>query len=345
MVTGNAAAPTSGSEAGVITEASGGGVSDRVLPRIGYVAFCQVVPDCGRADMVGNLREGLGKVVDVVDLWGQHRGREAACDAVLAMDCAISVTEPYFIYLCSERDDSIRPDPTTYRRAVGVFAENHRLAECLVQATGISRAKIHVILPAVTARHDLPSIPAPRLRQAPRRRLLLRVSDGCAQQLRAEAVRCVLDALQILRSEYDARIHLLISGVESWPLTDTQPDGVSVCGVSARGETALLDSHDILVVPAGPEFAGLPEALSRGVPCVVDRRIAMSEAITSGVTGAVIDGKDAREVAKAIASVLSNDEVYYNCYERASAMAAYFSWERVARQVAYVISREVGFTM
>ena len=78
---------------------------------------------------------------------------------------------------------------------------------------------------------------------------------------------------------------------------------------------------------------------------MVDRRIAMSEAITSGVTGAVIDGKDAREVAKAIASVLSNDEVYYNCYERASAMAAYFSWERVARQVAYVISREVGFTM
>jgi hypothetical protein len=70
----------------------------------------------------------------------------------------------------------------------------------------------------------------------------------------------------------------------------------------------------------------------------------MSEAIMPAVTGALIDGEDARELADAVASVLGNDELYRNCYERAPAMAAYFSWERVARQVAYVISREVGFT-
>ena len=106
----------------------------------------------------------------------------------------------------------------------------------------------------------------------------------------------------------------------------------------------LLDSHDLLVVPPGMEFAGLPEALSRGVPCVSAWESEMSEAITPEVTGALIDGENAHELADAIASALGNDELYRNCYQRAPAMAAYFSWERVARQIAYVISREVGFT-
>jgi glycosyltransferase involved in cell wall biosynthesis len=68
----------------------------------------------------------------------------------------------------------------------------------------------------------------------------------------------------------------------------------------------------------------------------------MSEAITPGVTGAIVDNGNEDELAAAIVSVLANDDIYRSCYERAPAMAAYFSWERVAQQVAHVISREVG---
>ena len=68
----------------------------------------------------------------------------------------------------------------------------------------------------------------------------------------------------------------------------------------------------------------------------------MSEAITPGVTGTIIDDVSARGLAVAIASVLANDDIYRSCFERSPAMAAYFSWERVARQVTHVISREVG---
>jgi glycosyltransferase involved in cell wall biosynthesis len=137
-----------------------------------------------------------------------------------------------------------------------------------------------------------------------------------------------------------------MSGIESWPLADSPPDGVSLRGVLPAGEAiALLDSHDLLVVPSGIEFAGLPEALSRGVPCVAARASEMSEAITPEVTGALIGGQNARELADAVVSVIVNDELYQNCYQRAPAMAAYFSWERVARQVAYVISREVGLVL
>jgi hypothetical protein len=269
-----------------------------------------------------------------------------ACDAVLAMDCTSPVSEPYFIYLCPEQHGMAPAGPAVYGRATGVFAENGRLAHCLAEDAGIPREKIHVIPPAVAARQDFPSVPPPRLRPAQRRHLLLRVSDGCGEQLSPQQVRCVLDALQILRLEHDARISLTISGLETWPLAGSTPDGVSLRGVLPAGEAmALLDSHDLLVVPPGLEFAGLPEALSRGVPCVAARSSEMSEVITPEVTGALIDGEDARELADAVASVLGNDELYGNCYQRAPAIAAYFSWERVARQVAYVISREVGFTV
>jgi len=267
-----------------------------------------------------------------------------ACDAVLALDCASPVPEPYFIYLCPEQDNVALADPAVYERAVGLFAENGRLAHCLAEGAGIPREKIHVIPPAVAARQDLPSIRPPRLRQAPRRRLLLRVSDGCAQHLSSQRLRCVLDALAILRLEHDAQVSLTIFGLGNWPMAGSPPDGVSIRGIVPAGEAIeLLDSHDLLVVPPGIEFAGLPEALSRGVPGVAARASEMSEAITPEVTGALVGGEDARELADAVASVLGNDELYRNCYQRAPGMAAYFSWERVARQVAYVISREVGF--
>jgi D-inositol-3-phosphate glycosyltransferase len=95
-------------------------------------------------------------------------------------------------------------------------------------------------------------------------------------------------------------------------------------------------------VPSGLGSDGLPEALSRGVPCVASRASEMSDAIKPGVTGVVVADGNAGELAAAIASVLSNDDIYRSCFERAPAMAAYFSWERVARQVTYVISREIG---
>jgi glycosyltransferase involved in cell wall biosynthesis len=181
------------------------------------------------------------------------------------------------------------------------------------------------------------------MREAPRRKVLLCVSDYGSQHISTKSVRLVLDVLDILREKRDPRISLTISGLENFPTVGSLPDGVTFRGAPlAEERMALFDSHDLLVVPADLGFHGLPEALSLGVPCVAARTSEMSEAITSGVTGAVISDGDAFEMAAAIASVLANDDIYRRCFERAPGMAAYFSWERVARQVTHVISREVG---
>jgi hypothetical protein len=328
-----------GSGAGVVTKPYSGGIAYRIRPCIGYAALCRAIPDCGRTSFAGSLRAGLGKVADVVDIWDASGGQVAACDAVLAMDCARLVPEPYFIYLCPEQGNVPRTDPAVYKRAVGLFAGNGRLARLLAEGAGIPREKIHVIAPAVAARQDSPRY----VREAPHRKLLLCVSDCGTQCVDLEPVRMVLDALDILRRKYDSQISLTISGLEKWTKVGSALDGVRFRNAPVAAETiALFDSHDLLVVPPGLGSNGLPEALSRGVPCVAASASEMSEAITSKVTGAIVENGNEDEWAAAIASVLGNDDIYRNCYERAPAMAAYFSWERVARQVAHVISREVG---
>ena len=57
----------------MITKPSWGEIADEVRPCIGYAALCQAVPDCRRS-AAGSLREGLGKVADVVDIWGAPGG-------------------------------------------------------------------------------------------------------------------------------------------------------------------------------------------------------------------------------------------------------------------------------
>jgi glycosyltransferase involved in cell wall biosynthesis len=67
----------------------------------------------------------------------------------------------------------------------------------------------------------------------------------------------------------------------------------------------------------------------------------MPEIVTPGVSGALIDKDDEHELATAIAAVLANDELYKKCHERAPLMAAYFSWERTARDITQIITQRV----
>lgn len=325
------------------TKPSWDGNADEGRPCIGYVALCQGVPGCGKS--AGCLRESLGKVAKVVDIWGVPGERVPTCDAVLAMECVSLAPEPYFIYMCQEQGNPAPIDPAVYDRAVGLFAENGRLAQWLAEGMGIPREKIHVIPPAIAACQSSLRVQVTHLREAPRRRLLLCVSDcdSGGQPVSQEPVRLVLDALDILRQRHELQIRLTIAGLENWPAAGFPPDGVTFRDAPrAEEKLAFFDSHDLLVVPPGVGFGGLPEAFTLGIPCVAAHASEMSDAITPGVTGIVIDDVNASELAAAIASVLGNDSIYRSCLERAPAMAAYFSWERVARQVSHVISREVG---
>ena len=383
-----------------------------VRPRIGYAAFWEKVPDRQWPGTVRNLREGLEKVADVVDIgvWpsnltrvalkgmstryrhgrltnnygqsrlahaymtqGLKRGlkknfKDARCDAVLMIDCIASVPEPFFIYVHNSRDSLIALDAPArmsslrsgalqdmqqhrgmqeaiFERATGIFAESDRWARSLIEHSGVSRDKIHVVPPALAGGRGRQERAPLRIRQAPRRKLLYVDHQYDRQCFNRAEDDLLLDALEVLRREYDPQITLTVAGMEKWPLRGSLPAGVSFLGILPAGEMArLLDSHDLCVVPAAGEPYSLifAEALSRGMPCVAHDTGAMLEIIIPGVSGAVFDKDDPYALASAIVSVLTDGEIYQKCYERAPAMAAYFSWERVARQITRVISREIG---
>lgn len=291
-------------------------------------------------------------VADVVDIAIQpsHSGqppllasRGARCDAVLLIDLVASVPEPFFIYSTSQEPLTVA-DSAAYERASGLFAESDWRARSLARTSGISRDKVHVVPPALVWRQNARRRAPLRIRRVPRRKLLY-ICGKSRKRCSLLADQVILDALRILRQEYDPHVSLTIAGTEEWPFPGSPPDGVDFRGAaSADVAGRLIDSHDLFVMPSSLEPFGLAfaDALSRGVPCVIPVTCEMYGAITPGISGAFVDEGDARELAAAIASTLADDEMYHTCYERAPAMAAYFSWERVARQITQVISREVG---
>jgi glycosyltransferase involved in cell wall biosynthesis len=288
-------------------------------------------------------------------------------DAVLMVDTLARVPEPYFVYYDSSWDGLIaafeapehyaamrklRPahmmrrrdyQVAVYQGAVGIIAESHWLARCLTEQSGVPPEKIHVVHPAAVIKASTATAAA-RNSGAPRRNLL------CVSKMRTltgfyrKGIDLLVDAVGVLRREYDPRITLTVAGMEKWLLPGDPPEGVNLVGVVSPAEvTKLYETHDVFVMPSRMEPFGLvfAEALARGMPVVARNAYAMPEIVTPGVSGALIDKDDPHELAAAIASVLADDDIYRQCAARAPRIAEYFSWERAAREVADVIATAV----
>ena len=249
-----------------------------------------------------------------------------------------------------------------YERATGVIAMSHWLARSLVEQSDVPPEKVHVVHPGVSAGRTLQNGArpdnghadpanghdphAPRLalreRTAPRRRLLFVGRQYKAFDFHRKGGDLVVAALALLRRDHDPQITLTVAGPETWPLPGSPPDGVRFLGALPPGDVAALyDSHDLFVMPSRMEPFGIvfAEALARGLPCVARDAYAMPEIVTPGLSGSLIAGDDEHELATVIAAALADDELYETCNSRAPELAAYFSWERAAREVDRVITQ------
>lgn len=395
------------------TEAGPGSDAERL--RLGYAAFWEPVPQGTLSGVAWNLREGIRKIADTVDIgveipfptriafkaaftryrggrftthWvyssvydayvrnSLHRARRSAAaerelDAVLMVDAVTTTPEPFFVYYDSSWDALIasaesparyahlRGLTTTnmlacrdrqlaiYEQAAGVIVYSRWLARCLTEQSGIPAEKIHVIPPAAVVGRQKASGGSDRWERAQRkgaRRSLLCV--GRMYDIRdfyRKGIDLVVDAVGVLRREYDPQITLTLVGMK-WPLPGGPPDGVNFLGILPSHEVArLYDTHDVFVMPSRMEPYGLvfAEALAKGIPVVARNAYAMPEMITPGVSGALIERDDPHELAAAIAGVLADDDIHKQCAARAPQMAAYFSWERAAREMADLITKMV----
>jgi glycosyltransferase involved in cell wall biosynthesis len=311
----------------------------------------------------------------------RHR-TDGGLDAVLTIDAVADLREPFFAYTdtswdllmsgyvsprqyadlrlltlretLGERDRQL----AIFERAAGIIAETHWLARSLVEQSGVPADKIHVVPPGRVVRETALDPLSSRVPGHPGDRIAVRRSENGAHRRKLLFVGrlyepydfyrkggdLVVEALQILRKEYDPQTTLTMVGIDKWPLPEEPPEGVDVRGVVSRDEMArLYASHDLFVMPSRMEPFGLvfAEALGQGLPCVARNACAMPEIVTPGVSGALIDKDDSNELAEAIASVLIDDELYKSCAARASAITEYFSWSRAAKGITDVISREI----
>lgn len=297
------------------------------------------------------------------------------CDSVLMIDDLATLPVPFFTYYDSSWDLLISavesPDVlaalraitpsivsrrrdrqiAVYEQAAGVIAFSRWHARSLVEQSGVSPQKVHVVPPAIVGHLDGSSVnefgerqlrrPLVK-REGLRRRLLFVGRQHQSYDFYRKGGDLVVAALEILRRDYDPQITLTIVGLRNWPLPGTPPDGVRMLGILPPDRVAeLYDSHDLFVMPSRLEPFGLvfAEALARGLPCVARNACAMPEIVTPGISGALISSDDEYELAAAIAATLADDALYESCRMRAAALAAHFSWERTAEDITQVISQ------
>ncbi|MEV1333409.1 glycosyltransferase family 4 protein [Micromonospora costi] len=288
--------------------------------------------------------------------------RRLACDAVLEIQDLAAIDRPYFLYqdmswdaLLKMRADGrpiFRKTSTStlrrrqerqreiYDRAAGILTMSHWLARSLVQLSGLPAEKVHVVHPGLHVEDDVRwARPAP-VRPAPRRRLLF-----VGRNFRAKGGDLVLAALSILRREVDPGITATIVGPPDWPVDGDVPDGVTFLGPLPLAEVAsLYDEHDLFVLPTRVEGFGFVflEALSRGLPCVGRDDFAMPEMIRPGRNGALLSKDDPEELARLIAGVLVDDDLYAACRADIPDLVARFSWDRAARDTVRAIAGTLG---
>jgi len=290
----------------------------------------------------------------------RRAGASGPLDAVLMVNALTTFDQPFFVYYDSSWDAlmasaenparyarmrRLRPatmmarrdfQVSVYKSATRVFASSHWLKRCLVTQSGLAPGQVQVVHPGGAPRVNDPAIVRARI-AGPRRKILAVSRIYELSDFYRKGLDLVVDAVGILRRDYDPEITLTVAGLATWPLPGGPPDGVDFLGVVPPGEVpGLYDTHHVYVMPSRMEPFGLvfAEAQSRGMPVVARNAYAMPEMVAPGVSGALIDKDDPAELAAAIAGVLASDDIYEQCAVRAPAMARYFSWERMAAEVA-----------
>jgi len=295
------------------------------------------------------------------------RGADGYDAVVMAEDALASLPMPFYVYIdydwpamlasCdaperfialqgiskSRMNRMVSRQRALFEQAAGIFTVSRWMARSLV-SQGLPPSKLQVVQPGMNTATDSTESEV-RFRERPRRRLLYVGRSYRTSDIYRKGGDLVVDAVPILRREFDPELTLTMAGVSHWPTDMAVPDGVTMLGPQTPAEVrALYHSHDLLVMPSRRESFGLvfAEAQARGLPCVARNAYAMPEIVVPGLSGALIEHSEPRELADAIAAVLANDQIYKNVYERAPRIAEYFSWQRAARDITDVIARHLA---
>jgi len=179
---------------------------------------------------------------------------------------------------------------------------------------------------------------------------------GCAGQWSAgKGIPELLEAWRIVKSAMPAAELYLAGGPRLWKSVATVPHveesaslvrdledrGLLHCvGTLPRSSMpAFWNSLDIAVVPSLSESFGLValEALACGVPVVSTTAGGLKEIAVDGESGLFVPPGDAPALARALLTLLTNDQLRYRLAQGARRRAKAFSLERRSRELLHLI--------
>jgi UDP-glucose:(heptosyl)LPS alpha-1,3-glucosyltransferase len=196
-----------------------------------------------------------------------------------------------------------------------------------------------------------------KLRDSARRALGLKEGDFClllvGNDWKNKGVPCLLEALGRLATE---SVRLLVVGrdiVDPYRSTLERlhlEDRVTFLPLRPDVEFYYA-AADLYVGPSLTDAFGLPplEAMACGVPSIVSRQAGVSEIITSGVDGFVLDDPhDSDKLAELIARLFASEDLRELMGAAAIKMAQQYTWDRNAQQLDQVFRealRRKGFNV
>jgi glycogen(starch) synthase len=212
----------------------------------------------------------------------------------------------------------------SYGKASILFTMGANAKRSLVADYGIADDKIHVVGSA--GNFDYPYEGKKRFGT---KRILFQGSE-----FERKGGDIVLSAFRLVREKI-SDVELVIIGTT---VTVNEP-GISVVGyVNSRKELEeFFCQSDVVVAPArcDPFTAFVIEAMNYGVPCVVSKISGISEVITNGRNGMLVDRPDSICVANAILDLLTNPPLLEFISEQSRDLVrSQLNWTVVAGKVA-----------
>jgi D-inositol-3-phosphate glycosyltransferase len=243
----------------------------------------------------------------------------------------------------TEPQRRVRTESFLATQADAVIASSTAEVRSLIEQVGAQPDKVWIIPPGVDT-----SLFVPQADAGDAMRLALGIERGrplLAVLARVQRLKGQRLALRVLAALPEPRPMLVIAGDPTPGAEDyarglrelaaqlgVESDVRFIGPVPREAAAELLAAATITLVPSHSETFGLValESAACGTPVVAQRVAGLTESVSDGESGLLVDGRDPREWARAVSLLLDDPLLYAEFAGSARRFAAGFSWETSA---------------
>lgn len=235
-----------------------------------------------------------------------------------------------------------------YARADQLIAISHNTKEDLVDLYDIAKDKIKVIYPGIDHENFQPDAPTAVVRDKYQLNPGYLLSVGTLEP--RKNLETLIEAYDLLASTRPAVPALVIAGAEGWKydriyrfwLRAAHKSQIRFLGpVPAADLPALYAAARCLIYPSFYEGFGLPpvECMACATPVIVGHGSSLPEVV--GDAGLLIDPFDIADVARAMALLLSDQELYDKLKSKGLVRAKEYNWENMVKQITVLVNIKI----